>query len=270
MKKLLILLLVFCVGVPVFAQGIDLGLGFQYGTARIFDSGETIREITEPGLVLTFRLVPETIGFFARVGLLFPSNVTEYDVTLSTNDFDYILFLNAALGVSFKTPINNQFTFVMDAGISINNLFYRSSFRDDIDTSWVVRIEQMGVTYSGGHRFGNVLMKENYNDIALGIIGNPAIRFNFTPNVFIELGAAASFDFLRFRTWRFSADFNNAQILNAEGIPSGPATSTHVSTSFPDHLVDDGGMSVTFETDSKFSVFKQFTFIPSISVGFSF
>jgi len=284
MKKLIILLLVLCLGVPVFAQQMDLGLGFQYGTARIFDSGENLREISEPGFVLTFRMVPETIGFFARAGLLFPSEVTETvwvkrvpgeveegykEFTISNKEYDYVLFLNAALGASLRAPISNQLNFLIDVGLSINNLFYNlSRGGHTIDASWQVRIEQTGQTYKGGNDFRNVTLRDNYSDLAMGLFANPALRFNFTPNIFLELGVAASFDFLRFKSWSFEADFKNATI----GPGGSPVQTTHLEESFPHYMVENNNnpMRVEFESTSDFSMFKQFTFIPSLSVGYSF
>ena len=268
MKKIIIILIVFCLGVPLFAQtgGIDMGLGFQYGTARVFDEGEDLREITQPGLVISFRLATDTIGFFGRLGIFMPSIVTEGELELKLKDYDYILFLNPALGVSFKAPINNQISFIMDVGLSFNTLTYGGSFTDTIDARWEVKIQQMGVTYRGGAEYTNVKMKDSYTDMGVGLFGNAAMRFNFTPNVYLELAAAASFDFLRFKTWTFSADFSQATRVNGPN----PFTNDTLKGDFPGAMVDDVGLSITLDTTSDFSLFKQWTFIPSISIGYTF
>ena len=266
MKKIIIVLIILCLGIPVFAQGMDLGLGFQYGTASVRSGSNTVREITEPGLLITFRLVPDTIGLFARAGLLFPFSVTEGDLELRRNDFDYILFLNAALGASFRTPISSHFSFLMDVGLSINNLFYQGSVRNTtIDARWEVKISNAGGTWSqtGGNTFTNVTINDNWNDMGMGLFGNAAMRFNFSQNVFLELGAAASFDFLRFKSYRLSADFRNARV---NGIPG--VTQSQIDQSFPGAMIEDN--KVVFDKSGDFSIFTQFTFIPSLSIGFSF
>jgi len=265
MKKIIVLLIFICLGGGLFAQmGIDLGLGFEYGTARVIDDGTTVRKLTEPGAVITFRFVPNTVGFFGRLGLLFPSKVTEGGVTLTYSKYDYILFVNSGLGASFKVPINDRFVFFVDAGMSINDLFYGSSFKDTIDASWKIKIENLGTTYSGGHIFKNVDMKEKYNDWAFGLLGNVAMRFRFTSNLSLELGLAASFDFVRYRSYRFVADFTNATMDNTGTHP----TTADLQGSFPADKIN--GTELHLESNGKFSIFKQFTFIPSLSILYSF
>jgi hypothetical protein len=256
MKKILILAVCICLGSRIFAQSLlDLSLGFQYGTARVTDNSETLRKITEPGILLTFRMVPNDIGFFARVGLLFPSSVIEGDLTLTYAKLNYILFINGGLGVSLKVPMTGQFSLAFDMGMSINDLLYGGSYKETIDTRWEAKLENIGQTYSGGHEFKNVPMSESYNDVALGLLGNAAARFHFTSNIYLEVGIAASFDFLRFKTYNFSAVFNDpAEKALAEGL-------------FPKARWE--GNEVIFESDTEFSIFKQFTFIPSLSIGFS-
>jgi len=264
MKKILILALFICLGSHIFAQ--ELSLGFQYGTARVFDEGQTVRRITEPGLLLTFRLLPESVGFFGRIGLLFPSRVSEGPLTLSYDQYNYIVFLNAALGASFKVPMNDQFMFIIDAGMSINNLFYGGSFRDTIDASWSIFVQQLGTTISGGHTFNNIKMSHRYNDYAFGILANVAARYNFNRNFYMELGLAASFDFLRYRSYKFTAEFEKdadkyaaASTFPADKLEGLTGTG---SSAKADRLV--------LESSGYFNVFKQFTFIPSLSVGYSF
>jgi hypothetical protein len=259
MKKFLAAALFLCWGGLLFGQ-ISLGLGFQYGTARVFDQGETLREMNEPGVLLSFRFVPAQVGLFARLGILFPSRISEGGVTLSYSDYDYILFLNGGLGPSFTVPINDRFSFIFDAGISINDLLYGGSYKSDIDATWEIKFSNMGQTYiqTGGQVFKDVKMKETHNDVSFGLLGNAAMRFKFTQNIYMELGVAASFDFLRLRTYKFSADFRNQD--------------PDWHKDFPNGKLDDPAnpKELILETDSKFSVFKQFTFIPSLSVGFSF
>jgi len=265
MKKIIFVVLFVCLGAGLFAQnGVDLSLGFQYGTARIFDKGNTIRQIDEPGVLLSVRVYPGTIGFAGRIGLLFPSSVTEWGVTLDSQDFDYMLFINAGLCISGIIPMNDRFAFLFDAGLSINDLTYGGSYRDTIDASWTIRLENMGapMTMSGGHKFENIRMKESYNDFSLGIIGNAAVRLNFTRRVYIELGAAASFDFWRTKTFEFSADLTS-------GDSNWPANALSVFP--PDKLDSDTNPTkLTLSSDEKGSTFKHFTFIPSLSIGFSF
>jgi hypothetical protein len=257
MRKIFILVLFFTgFGGFLFGQ-VSAGLGFQYGTARVFDKGETLREITEPGVLLTVRFIPATAGVFGRIGMLFPSEVTEGDLTFSYSHYDYILFFNGAFGASFQVPLNSRFSFIFDAGISINDLFYGGSYTETIDTRWTIKLENIGQTYTGGREFKNVKMRETYNDINFGLLGNAAMRFHFTKSVFLELGAAASFDFLRLRTYKFAADFSSVK-----------ATYPDWADDFPNGKVE--GDKLILDSSSKFSVFKQFTFIPSISVGMSF
>lgn len=257
MKKILILAVCICLGSRIFAQSfVDLSLGFQYGTARVTDDGETLRKITEPGVVATFRLIPGGIGFFGRAGLLFPSKVTEGEITLTHNNYDYILFINGGLGASVKVPLSDRFFLVIDVGMSINDLLYGGSYKENITSSWEAKLGNLGQTYKVTATFRDVKMRETYNDVAIGILGNVAGRFNFTKNLYLELGVAASFDFLRFKSYSFSADF------------SGSPDKSSAQSVFPAQLWD--GDRVVFEEDMDFSIFKQFTFIPSISIGFSF
>jgi hypothetical protein len=257
MKKIFVMVLLLGAGGMLFAQmGLGLGLGFQYGMARVSDNGETLRKIVEPGVLLTVRFVPNTIGAFGRIGLLFPSKVDEGDLSLTYSQFRYILFINGALGVSFKVPLNDRFSFIFDAGASINDLLYGGSYTEDIDGSWEIKLDNIGQTYKGGHVFKDVKMSEVYNDVAIGLLGNAALRFNFTRSIYMELGAAASFDFLRFKSYKFSADLSDDW---AEAVKT-----------FPADKLDASSKKLILENDMDFSVFKQFTIIPSISIGFTF
>lgn len=274
MKKILTLMVFICLGSEIFAQDgfLGLSLGFQYGTAQVFDNGETLRKITEPGAIFTLRMLTGPIGFFGRIGLLFPSSVTEGDLTLTYSSYDYILFINGAFGASFDIPLNDRFAFIIDTGMSINDLTYGGSYRDIIDATWKVKIENMGqpIYFSGGQRIENVKMKETYNDIALGIIGNVAMRFNFTRNAYLELGAAASFDFLRLRTYKFAADFRHLNDLERETIVANiPGVKTEEKEISPGnfHVL---ATELVLESDSRFNAFKQFTFMPSICIGWRF
>ena len=270
MKKVLILVLLISMGGLVFAQDttIDIGIGFQYGLAKVFEDGKTVRDIMNPGVLATFRFNPGSIGGFGRIGLLFPSKVKEGEVTIAYPDYDYILFVNGALGVTFKQPIGDKLGFIIDAGISINDLTYSGSFKDNIDASWSVKIENLGTTYSGGHKFTNVTMKESNNDFAIGLIINPALRFSFNRNVSMEFGAAISYDFLRYRSYKFYADFRHAG-LDGDAGPSADSMKSAVAATFPADKVT-GDQEITLETDGKWSIVQQFTIIPSISVIFSF
>ncbi|MDR2211912.1 MAG: hypothetical protein LBO65_10695 [Spirochaetaceae bacterium] len=260
MRKILFVTLFTGLGACLFGQaGVSLGLGFQYGTARVFDQGNTLREITEPGALINLRIIPGSIGFFARLGGLFPSEVQEGDLSLSYGEYDYILFLNGALGPSFNVPLNDRFVFIFDTGISINDLLYGGSYKSDVDATWEIKFNNMGQTYvqTGGRVFTDVKMKEIYNDVAFGLMGNAALRFKFTRSVYLELGVAASFDFLRLRTYKFSADFR------------GQPADWHKD--FPNGKLDDPAdpQELILESASKWGVFKQFTFVPSLCVGFS-
>ena len=269
MKKIIVLVILLCLGGLLFAQNnfIDVGIGFQYGLAKVVDDGKTVREIFEPGLLGTVRFYLGTFGLFGRIGLLFPSKVTEGALTLDYNSYNYILFANAGLGATFKMPLGDKFAFVLDIGMSIDDLFYGGSFTDTVDASWTVKIENLGYTYSGGHRFENVKMKDKYNDWGFGILGNAAIRFKFTDMISLELGVAASFDFVRYRSYRFVADFSKA---SANGSFNQDYIKTAVEATFPADKIDSSGLEVTMESDGDFKIFKQFTFIPSISVVISF
>ncbi|MDR0600461.1 MAG: hypothetical protein LBG84_10355 [Treponema sp.] len=263
-KKFFLIVLLIGWGGLVFGQmGIDLGLGFQYGKAWVTDRGQTLRNITEPGVLISFRFVPNTIGGFARLGLLFPSEVTEGDLTLNYSEYDYIVFINGALGPSFRVPLNDRFSLMIDAGISINDLLYGGSYKADIDATWEVKIENLGGKYTqrGGTNYQNIKMKEVYNDVGIGLLGNVAMRFFFTQNVFMELGMAASFDFLRFKYYKFYADFSAYPHSGQPG---------DWYDDFPAGKVSDDKTELILESDSKFTIFKQFTFIPSLTVGFRF
>ncbi|MDR2701143.1 MAG: hypothetical protein LBB72_01770 [Spirochaetaceae bacterium] len=257
-KRFLIVLIIgICLCQGLFGQsGMGLSLGFQYGTAQIIENKNTLREITEPGLLINFRMTPGPIGFFGRFGMLFPSQVTEGKLTLSYDQYDYILFFNAGGGVTAGTRLNNMFSLVFDIGLSINNLLYGGYYTENIDTRWEIKLENIGKTYTGGYAFKDVKMSESYNDVGIGLLGNAALRFNFTSNVFLELGIAASFDFMRFKSFEFSAQFKETEWGMAK-------------ENFPDAKVDEKNRKVIFEENSKFSIFKQFTFIPSLSIGFS-
>ena len=269
MKKLLLVMVFIGCGGLIFAQNsIDLSLGFQYGTAGVYDQGETLRKINEPGVLFTLRIVPQTIGFFGHIGLLFPSKVTEGDTTLSYNEYNYILFLNSALGVGFKVPINERLAFHLDTGLSINDLLYGGSFTDTIDASWTIKLENLGTTYSGGHVYKNIKMKESYNDVAFGILANAALRFSFTPKFFFVVGTAASFDFLRYRSYEFYADFtsgdSNWQDWALSDFPHDKLTIKNKGDT-----PNEKATKLTLNSNGQFNVFKQFTFIPSISIGLS-
>jgi len=262
MKKFLMLMVFICAGSWVFAQTLDASLGFQYGTARVVDDGVTVRKITEPGAVITVRMVPSEIGFFGRFGMLFPSKVTEGGATLTYDNYSHILFINGALGASFKVPITNQFSFFFDTGLSINDLLYGGSYKETIDASWKIKLENLGTTLSGGGVYRNVDMKESYNDFGIGIMGNAAMRFNFTQRVYLELGLAASFDFWRLRSYEFAADFTKLSDAERKSAADNVAGVEK----------DDQGRAtkLVLKSSSKSNFFKQWTFIPSLSVGMSF
>jgi hypothetical protein len=253
MKKILVLTVLVGLGGLVFAQtGMDFGIGYQYGTAKIFEKSEIRREITEPGLLLNFRTATGTFGYFFRFGALFPSSVTEGKLTLDYGSYDYIFFLNIAVGPSFSLPLGDRFEVTLDLGLSLNDLCYGGSYTDDITTSWAIKIGNLGSSYWGTTTIHGARMEETYNDMGIGVLGNLAIRFFFTRTIFLELGAAASFDFLRIRSFEFSADV-------------GSANTGH----FPSDAIDPNDHDkIILEEDFKFDVFKQFTFIPSIIVGF--
>jgi hypothetical protein len=260
MKKVLVFALLIGAGSFLFGQdgGMELGLGFQYGRAQVFGKNVTMREITEPGILLTLRLAPGPIGFFARLGALFPSEVTEGGLTLTYDEYDYILFLNGALGPSFSVPLGS-FAFIFDVGLSINDLLYGGSYRDTINARWSIKLENLGTTFKGGHTYENIRMSEVYNDVAIGIFGNAVLRFSFTPSVYLELAGAASFDFLRFINYSFSAD-----------LTGNSAWPDQAKNDFPADKLDNPNnpTKLILESDSAFKIFKQFTFVPSISVGF--
>jgi hypothetical protein len=253
----------------LFAQGtMDLALGFQYGTARVVDNGKTVREITEPGILLTFRWIPENMGAFGRLGFLIPSEIKQGDLIISSDKYDYILFMNLGGGFSYAMPITDKLSFLMDVGLSINDLMYGGSYKDNIDARWEIKIEQLGQTLSGGNKFTNVDMKESYNDMAMGIMINPAMRFRFSPHFFMELGVAASFDLFRFRSYEFKANFDHCEINDIGWAPS-ETNRAKVRETFPKGKLNDND-ELILDSDEKFTVFKQFTFIPSLSFGFSF
>jgi hypothetical protein len=256
MKKILVLAVFIGLGGLLFGQaGLDFGLGFQYGTARIFDKGETRRELTEPGALLSVHFSTGTIGAFGRFGALFPSSVTEGGLTLDYGSYDYIIFFHGAIGLSYNLAPNDRFAFVIDVGMSIDDLYYGRSYTETIGISWSIEIENMGYSNTGGAVIPDVKMNETYSDLNFGILGNVAMRFFFTENVFIELGAAATFDFLRFRSFSFTANVGD----------------TNVDNYFPNAKTDpDDPGTIVLEGNGRFSVFKQIAFIPSISVGFRF
>lgn len=263
MKKIIAISMFVFLGSLAFAQmGLEASLGFQYGLAKITDNAETLREVKEPGVLATFRWAPQNIGIFGRLGLLFPSQVAEGDLTLNYSQFKYILFFNGGVGAAVKVPLNERFTVLFDAGVSINDLLYGGSYRETIDARWEAKLENIGTTYSGGREFEDVNMKEVYNDIGVGLLGNLGMRFNFTQSVYLELGVAATFDFLRFKSYKFVADFSSLRLSDGDW--------AEAKKVFPDARVDDDAKQIIFEKDMDFSVFKQFTFIPSISVGYSF
>ena len=271
MKKIIPLAFFICTVSLIHAQNSPgVGIGFQYGTARVFDNGETLRKITEPGIRLSIRSVPAVVGIFGHIGLLFPFKVTEGDVTLSYGDYKYIFFLNSAMGASFKIPINDRFSFFIDAGISINDLLYGGSFKDTIDASWTIKLENLGTTYKGGYKFENIKMKERYNDVSFGIAGNAAMRINFSTKVFFEIVSTVSLDFLRLRKYKFSADFTSG--------PYGSNWEKEALNVFPrdklkivdENTVNERATELILESDCRLTVFKQFTFIPGVCVGFSF
>ena len=258
-KRIPLLLVLFSLCVFLFSQNLlDLGIGYQYGMANVFDSGETLRKIKEPGVVATLRILPENVGIYGRIGLLFPSKVTEGSLTLTYNDYNYILFLNGGVGFSVNVPLGRHFSLFFDIGISINDLLYGGSYTDTIDATWNIKLHNLGTTIKGGYKFENVKMKESYNDVSFGILGNPALRFKYGKSLYMELGAAVSFDFLRTKSYKFSADLSRYSYHD-------------IKNAFPAGKLDDPDepKELILEKNSQFSVFKQFTFIPSISLGFS-
>jgi hypothetical protein len=262
-KILLIAALVFLGGLG-FAQdtGIEFGLGFQYGWAKVVSNGKTLREINEPGLLLNIRaFLMGDIGFFGRAGLLFPDGVTEGGITITNEQYNYILFVNGGLGVSVRLPLNERFGFMFDVGVGINDLTYGGSYKDTIDARWSVKLENLGTSYSGGHRYENIEMKEKYNDLSFGLLLNAAFRIGFTPRVYMELGSAFGFDFLRYRMFEFSANLVN---------PNHPEWRTQAAGDFPADKLDDATnpSKVILNSENKMTVFKQFTVIPCIMIGF--
>jgi hypothetical protein len=262
-KIFLIAALVFLGGL-CFAQdtGIEFGLGFQYGWANVVGNNKTLREINEPGLLLNVRaFLMDNLGFFGRVGLLFPDRITEGAVTITNEQYNYLLFVNGGLGVSVRLPLNDRFGFTFDVGIGINDLTYGGSFKDTIDTRWSVKLENLGVSYSGGHRYENIEMKETYNDLSFGLLLNAAFRIGFTPRVYMELGSAFGFDFLRYKMFEFSANLINPNHTNW------PADA---KSDFPADKLDDPNnpTKVILNSENKMTVFKQFTVIPCIMIGF--
>ncbi|GMO41232.1 MAG: hypothetical protein Pg6C_02010 [Treponemataceae bacterium] len=260
-KIIIIVPLLFLSGL-VFAQdiGLDAGLGFQYGWAWEVSNSKTLREIHEPGLLANVRVMLGDIGAFGRVGLLFPDRITEGGITISNEQYDYMLFVNGGLGIAFRVPISDRFGFVVDTGISINDVAYGGSYTDTIDARWSIKLENLGASYSGGHIFENIKMKETYNDVSFGLLLNTAFRINLASHVYMEIGSAFSFDFLRYKMFEFSADLKS-------GASDWPANAKAV---FPADKLDDpdNPTKVILNSDNKMTVFKQFTVIPCIMIGF--
>jgi hypothetical protein len=260
------------IGGLAFAQdsSMEIGAGFQYGLASLKDEdGKTVRKIQVPGALGTFRYFMGDIGFFGRFGVLLPPSVTEGELKLDWDHYDYILFFNGGLGVSFKMPVSNQFELVFDVGMGINDLTYQSSGYDNIMAAWEVKIEQLGITYSGGTNFYNVKMNETYNDFSFCLLDNVAFLMNFNRNISLELGVAVGYDFLRRKTYNFSADFKEAYTSPDKSVAS-KVTPDDISSVFVDALVDDTkNYKVNFEeSKGKMTLGRQLTFIPSLSVIF--
>ena len=266
MKKIIIVIVFLCLGSMLYAKDeVDLGIGFQYGLAMVFDDGEIQRDIMEPGLLATFRATYDMFGFFGRFGLLFPCKVSEGNFSVDYNNYDYILFANSGFGAAIKIPLDKRFALIFDIGLSINDLFYGGSYKDNIDATWKIKIENMGSPFylTGGDYFTNVSMKDKYNDWAFGVLGNAAVRFRFSDLVSLEFGIAGTFDFLRYRSYRFIADFTFAHSSIYWYI-----TEDYLKAVFPGAIVN--GKQVTLGSNGKFNTFKQFTVIPSLCVFFSF
>lgn len=269
MKKLIFVVILCAVlGGAAFGQvlggALDVSLGFQYGLVNTWNNaGGVARSLLEPGFVLGVRFNPGMVGFFGRVGLLLPMELKEGDRTLTYDQYQYILFVNGALGATFKAIDTPRIALIIDAGVSINDLVYGFATTGTIDTSWKVTVENgMGQTLNlaGGEKFDNVKMDSTWNDVGVGLLANLAFRFKFNSLVYMELGGAVSFDFLRWKTYKFSATFPSTNL-------------DKVKNAFPAAMVEQnasGTITATFDETNVFSMFRQFSFVPSLSVGFTF
>lgn len=259
----------FACGLAFSQDTAEASFGFQYGRAKVVDDGVKLRQISEPGVLLTLRMVPNTVGIFAHAGLLFPTKVTEGSVSLTYDNYKYILFMNTAVGASFKVPISNEMAVYIDAGMGINDLMYGGSFRDTLDASWTIKLDNLGTTYSGGAVFKNIQMKESYNDLTFGIVGNVALRLNFSSNAFIVLGTAVSYDFWRYRSYEFYADFTSGPTSwGKEALDTFPHDKLTIVNK--DDPLNVRATKLTLSSNGEGTRIKQFTFMPSISIGLKF
>ena len=276
MKKIIFVLMFICLGISLFGQEsfMDLGIGFQYGFANVREDGVSTREIKEPGILFTLRSRGTGIGLFGRVGLLFPASVTEGGLTLDYSNYNFILFYNIGMGPSYTIPFDSMFSLVLDLGISINDLNYGGSYRDTIDASWQGKFESMGTVhyYWIGHEYKNIKIKERYNDVAIGILGNVGLNMRLTRNISLQLAAAVSYDFFRIRSYRFFADFLSGNFMNDSTWPYWALDDFNHSnlTIQQDEYGRDYATKLDLESNRQFDIFRQFTFLPSISVIFRF
>ena len=255
----------------LFAQNTaDMSIGFQYGRAKVKEDGVTIRQISEPGILFTMRMVPGSMGVFGHAGRLFPSKVTEGNVSLTYDNYNYILFLNTAFGVSFKLPLSDLVAIHIDAGMGINDIMYGGSFRDTLDASWTIKLENLGTnsTFSGGTVFENIKMRESYNDLTFGLVGNVAARFSLGPKTFLVLGTAVSYDFWRYRSYEFYADFTSGPTYwQTEALHVFPYDKLTIKDK---GKINERATKLTLSESGQGSKITQFTFMPSISIGMSF
>lgn len=280
MKKNLFFLVFVFLSAAIFAldSTTDLGLGFQYGFSRIFEGEATLREITEPGPVFSFRYGGKYMGFYTRFGMLFPDSVTEGSTTLDHTDNDRIMFTGTGFGPSFKIPMGKRFALVLDLGMNINNLGNGSSFRDTLDASWTGKLAGFGVTFSAGHIYDDIKLVESYNDFAIGVGGNAALRFRFNERVSLEIGASGSYDFWRIKTYRFSVDFTSGDYRWPYwAMNDFPREKLTISTEeigwdywLDEPIMREYATSMTLRSESKFSRFNHYTIMPNISIIVSF
>ena len=220
--------------------------------------------------MFTLRTNNTGIGYFSRVGLLFPPSVTEGSLTLDYSNYNFILFYNIGFGASFTVPFDKIFSLIADLGLSINDLNYGGSYRDTIDATWQGKFETMDTVYYQwkGHVYENIKIKERYNDTAIGILGNVGLNMRLAPNISLQLAVAVSYDFVRIRSYRFFADFESGYYKWPEWA-LGDFPASHL-TILEDEYGDEYATELILESDSKLSAFKQFTFLPSISITFSY
>jgi hypothetical protein len=182
MKKIVLAISILLLHSLAFASDINLGLGYQFGLAKNFE--------TEAKPEISHNFAFALRGFFTsgtQVGLAVKGalgGLTAFDwngQTYTRNDGDSLFRFSGLLGASVKLPLTKQFAVVFDAGFGLDYKTLSSEV-------FLGENNQYNSTIGGWDT-----VELELTDFSFGPALDAAVQFNMTSAFYVELGISAHY-----------------------------------------------------------------------------